>query len=179
MKILAFAASNSSTSINRQLVLYAAGRLQELSDQQVIITTADLNDYEMPIYSSDREKASGVPDLAQKFRQLIGEADAVLVSFAEHNGNVSAAWKNIFDWMSRLDGKVWQGKPAVFLAASPGGRGGATVLASQTAMAPHHGADLRGQAGIAGWYTAWDAATGSLTRPEDSKAIDAAVQGLL
>ena len=59
MKILAFAASNSTKSINRQLIGYA-GRLLDgglLPDADV--TTIDLNDYEMPIYSVDRQEADG------------------------------------------------------------------------------------------------------------------------
>ena len=36
----------------------------------------------------------------------VGDADAGLVSFAEHNRTVTSAWKNLFDWMSRIDMKV-------------------------------------------------------------------------
>lgn len=49
-------------------------------------------------------------------------AYALLVSFPAHNGFVAAAWNNIFDWMSRIEPKLWQGKPMVMLAASPAPR---------------------------------------------------------
>ena len=59
MRILAFAASNHSQSINRALVGYAAERLR--AQQAAEIEYLDLNDYEMPIYSLDREAADGIP----------------------------------------------------------------------------------------------------------------------
>jgi NAD(P)H-dependent FMN reductase len=172
MKILAFAASNSRNSINRTLIDHAITRLRDdiLPDAQ--IETLDLNDYEMPIYSSDREQDGGIPAEAQAFFDRIGAADAVLVSFPEHNGFVTAAWKNIFDWMSRIEMKLWQGKPVGMLAATPGPRAGANVLASQTLLAPHFGADLRGTLGIGKWPEPWDAEGKRLLRPEDNGALD-------
>ncbi len=172
MKILAFAASNSRRSINRTLIDHAALRLRDIAPGAEI-ETLDLNDYEMPIYSIDREREGGVAAPAQDFFARIGAADAVLVSFAEHNGFVTAAWKNVFDWMSRIDMKLWQGKPVAMLAASPGARAGANVLASQQMLAPHLGANLCGTLGIGRWPEAWDADTARLTRPEDIAALDA------
>ncbi|WP_020526468.1 NADPH-dependent FMN reductase [Flexithrix dorotheae] len=122
-KILAFAASNSKQSINQKLVAFTANQVDEAE-----ITFLDLNDYEMPIYSIDREKESGIPELAQKFKALIKASDGIIISFAEHNGVYSAAFKNIFDWISRLGKDVWESKPMLLMATSPGGRGGKTVL---------------------------------------------------
>lgn len=51
MKIFAFAGSNSSTSINKKLVVFS---LRSFPNDQ--INLIDLNDYEMPIFSADREK---------------------------------------------------------------------------------------------------------------------------
>ncbi len=123
-KILAFGASNSKHSINKQLASYAAGQLQNVQ-----IDIIDLNDYEMPIYGIDKEKLSGIPEAAKKFREKIRDADGIIVSFAEHNGAYSAAFKNIFDWASRLEGELWGGKPFFAMASSPGKRGGSSVLA--------------------------------------------------
>jgi NAD(P)H-dependent FMN reductase len=55
-------------------------------------------------------------------------ADGIILSLAEHNGAYSAVFKNIFDWMSRIDGKLWNGIPMLLMATSPGARGGAGVL---------------------------------------------------
>jgi NAD(P)H-dependent FMN reductase len=178
MKILAFAASNSSQSINRTLIDHAIHRLHTGILPGVEVETLDLNDYEMPIYSSDRESANGIPAPARDFFGRIGAADAVLVSFAEHNGFVTAAWKNIFDWMSRIETALWQAKPVVMLAATPGPRAGANVLGSQQLLAPHFGADLRGTLGIGKWGEAWDPDSQRLTQPEHIAALDEILERL-
>lgn len=124
MNILAFAGSNSSTSINKQLVTYAA---QQFTHDQV--TILDLNDFELPMYSIDLENASGIHEQAQRFSNLIKETDLILLSLAEHNGAYSAVFKNLFDWLSRAEGTSgFHGKPIFVMATSPGPRGGASVL---------------------------------------------------
>lgn len=179
MKLLAFAATNSRVSINRALVEFAMDRLKAQHASDVEVEILDLNDFEMPIYSVDRQNETGIPNEAQVFFDKIGAADAVLVSFAEYNGSVTSAWKNIFDWMSRIDMKVWQGKPTVMLAATPGPRAGAGVLGGQEAMAPFFGMDLRGNLGIGTWQEAWDADSKALTRAEDVAALDEVLAALV
>lgn len=124
MKLLAFGASNSSTSINRQLARYAASQVDGAD-----VTLLDLNDYEMPIFGVDYERENGIPNRAQDFLDEIKAADGLVISFAEHNGAYTAAFKNIFDWVSRLDGGLWSEKPMFALATSPGKRGGQSALA--------------------------------------------------
>ncbi|MEO0474302.1 MAG: NAD(P)H-dependent oxidoreductase, partial [Bacteroidota bacterium] len=57
--ILVFGASNSRHSINRQFASYTAAQLENVK-----IHLIDLNDFEMPIYGIDREKADGIPEKA-------------------------------------------------------------------------------------------------------------------
>ena len=137
MKILAFAASNSSESINRRLALHVAHRVRGAE-----VESLDLNSYEMPIFSEQRELALGQPDEAKAFYKKLGEADALVIAFAEHNGSYSAAWKNLLDWTSRIDRRFFQDKPALFLATSPGPGGAGNVLAQAADSAPHFGAEL-------------------------------------
>ncbi|MEM6386111.1 MAG: NAD(P)H-dependent oxidoreductase [Pseudomonadota bacterium] len=176
MRVLAFAASNSTKSINRALVGYAAGRLQALHPA-ADVEFLDINDFEMPIYSPDRQIADGMHPLAQRLFDEIGTADALIVSFAEYNGYVTAAWKNIYDWMSRIDQKVWQDKPLVLLAASPGPRAGANVLQTQEQTAPFFGMVIKGKFGVGNWADAWDG--DALMRDEDRDGVERAVSGLL
>jgi len=124
MKVLAFAASNSKHSINRTLAASAAGIVGEAS-----VEVLDLNDYELPIFSEDREKALGQPEPAKRFLDKIGEADCLIIAHAEHNGSFTAAYKNLLDWSSRIERKIFQDKPTLMLATSPGPGGGANVLA--------------------------------------------------
>jgi len=122
-KILAFGASSSKQSINKQFATFTANQIADAE-----VTILDLNDFEMPIYSIDKENEGGIPDLAKQFKAQIQAADGIVVSFAEHNGSFTAAYKNIYDWMSRLEGSVWGEKAMILLSTSPGGRGGKTVL---------------------------------------------------
>lgn len=140
MKILAFAGSNSADSINKKLVTSVSKYYKEADDT---IEVLDLNDYEMPIFSKEREKEGGIPTLATDFAQKIDEADFVLVSFAENNGNYNAAYKNLTDWVSRIPNrKIYGGKPVFIMATSNGKRGGQSVLEIAAARLPFDGAEL-------------------------------------
>lgn len=157
MKLLAFAASNSKKSINKQLVSYAAS-LVEGAEVEVL----DLNDYELPLYSADREAELGKPELALAFVAKIAASDAVMISFAEHNGSYSAAYKNLFDWSSRIVPKVFQDKPMVLLATSPGARGGASVLAAATGSAPYFAGHVKASLAVPSFHENFDVERGEL-----------------
>lgn len=137
MKVLAFAASNNTQSINQKLALYVAGLVPG-----VTVETLDLNDFEMPIFSDQREAKFGQPQQAKEFFSKIQQADGLVISFAEHNGNFTAAFKNLYDWTSRIDRHVFQQKPAIFLSTSPGPGGAARVLKTAVSSAQHMGANL-------------------------------------
>ncbi len=122
-KIISFGASNSTKSINRILADYASKQLNIVESELL-----DLNDFEMPIYSADREAELGIPDLAHQFKALIESSNGILISFAEHNGAYSVAYKNIYDWVSRIESNVWGNRPMFLMATSPGGYGGKSVL---------------------------------------------------
>ncbi|MDO6676133.1 NAD(P)H-dependent oxidoreductase [Tenacibaculum sp. 1_MG-2023] len=136
-KIIAFAGSNSKKSINKQLVIYASV-LQQKAEASVL----DLNDYPLPIYGIDEEMENGIPENAVKFLEKIKEADGIIVSLAEHNGNFTVALKNIIDWMSRIEQKVWHNKPMLLLSTSPGARGGSSSMEIAKNGFPHMGANV-------------------------------------
>lgn len=137
MKILAFAGSNSRHSINKKLVQYALKYIP-----QHVHTLIDLNDFEMPLYSIDRQKEQGLHQLAHDFLKLIETHDAIVCSFAEHNGNYSVAFKNVLDWSSRINVKVFQNKPMLLMSTSPGKGGGANVMNIAKASFPRFGANI-------------------------------------
>lgn len=138
LKIVAFGASSSSTSINRKLALYTAS----LFGEEVQIISPDLNDFEMPIYSIDKEKKSGHPEKAFEFVRLLGEADVIVLSMAEHNGSYTTAFKNILDWCSRIESKFFAGKPMYLLSTSQGVRGAGFVMEAAKTRFPQHGANI-------------------------------------
>ncbi|RJG51518.1 NADPH-dependent FMN reductase [Motilimonas pumila] len=174
MKILTFAATNSQQSINLQLARYAATMVPNAE-----VEVLDLNNYEMPIYSPEREAAlAGQPPQAQQFFDKIGQADAVIVSFAEHNGSYTAAYKNLFDWTSRIDMKVYQNKPMLLLATSPGPGGASSVLAAATGSAPYFAADVKASLSVPSFFDNFDVANQELTNADLLQALQQAVQAL-
>ena len=123
MKILAFAGSNSKNSINKQLLNYTLGQLENTE-----IDLVDINDFEMPIYSIDRQLESGFPQLAEDFYKKIKDADGLVITLAEHNGNFTVALKNILDWVSRIEMPYLKDKKILILSTSPGSYGGGNVM---------------------------------------------------
>lgn len=164
MKLLAFAASSSSKSINKQLATYAASQVKHSDGVDVEIL--DINDYEMPLFSQDKEAVLGQPQQAQDFFAKLGQADAIIISFAEHNGSYTAAYKNLFDWTSRIEQKLFQNKPMILLATSPGPGGAASVLAAATGSAPYFAGDVKASVSIPSFFDNFDSETQTLTNPE-------------
>lgn len=160
MKILAFAGSTSSKSINRQLANHAASLVPGGE-----VTELDIRSFDLPIYSQDEEENEGIPEAAHQFLDLIRGHDAIVVSLAEHNGSYTAAFKNLYDWTSRIEQKLWGDKPMLLLSTSPGGRGAATVMEAAQATFPRMGADLKASFSLPSFYDHYDPASG-ISDPE-------------
>ena len=122
-KLLAFGASSSRKSKNKKLASYVANRM---APKEAILI--DLNEFEMPIYSEDREQEIGIPDKAYEFKKLVNESIGIIISLAEHNGSYTSAFKNIYDWISVIEKTVWSNKPLILLSTSDGQNAGKTVL---------------------------------------------------
>ena len=130
-RLLIIGASSSRKSINRKLAVWAGKQFDaELDD-------VDLNDFEMSIYSEDRQADSGIPALAHDFKGKIKDCNGIIVSLAEHNGSYTAAFKNIIDWVSVIEKELWEQKPMLLLSTSPGPRGGRTLLELAAKDFPH------------------------------------------
>jgi len=135
--ILAFAGSNSSTSINHTLVEYVSTHLSNHT-----VKVLKLTSYPMPLYSEDEEKSNGFPGMTMGLKQEISEADALIISVNEHNGSWSAFFKNVIDWLSRLDRNFLEGKKILLMSTSPGERGGVGALAYAKSVLPRFGGEI-------------------------------------
>jgi len=136
-KIIALGGSNSNNSINKTLAIYVARQIENTE-----ILVIDLNDFDIPLYGIDLETTNGIPSEAIRLNELFNQADGFVVSLAEHNGSYTVAFKNVFDWLSRINSKVWKNKPMLLMATSPGARGGIGVLQSAKDRFPQMGANL-------------------------------------
>lgn len=138
-KILAIGGSNSSNSINRKFANYAASLFNNSS-----VNLFDLSKVDLPIFSVQLEAKSGIPDLVLDFVKQMDETDFIVLSLAENNGNLNAAFKNLLDWTSRIkERKTFAGKPMLLMATSPGARGGSSVLDIAKKLFPFQGAEIK------------------------------------
>lgn len=136
-KVLVFGGSNSKSSINKQLAVYASSLLTNIE-----IQVLDLKDFTLPVFGVDLEKEEGIPALAYQFNTLLNDVDGYIISLAEHNGSYTVAFKNLLDWTSRINGKVWNDKPMLLMSTSPGIRGGKSVLEAATSRFPFMGGNI-------------------------------------
>ena len=121
--VLAFAGSNSSTSINHEVVTYLTTQLKETSFELF-----KLSDMDLIVYSEVEERDNGFPTSISQIYKHIQACDGLIISVNEHNSNPSAFFKNVLDWLSRLDRKFLEGKKVFLLSASTGARGGMSAL---------------------------------------------------
>ena len=145
MKTIAFAGSNSSTSINHQLVSHAV-KLVEHSE------VIKLNDYIAPMYSQDLENSEGIPQSIKNLDTKLSEANKLVISVCEHNGNISAFFKNILEWLSRNNRDFLKNKQVVILSASPGEGGAQTALTITERTLPYFGAEVVSKLSVKGFY---------------------------
>ncbi|PMG66903.1 NADPH-dependent FMN reductase [Vibrio lentus] len=167
MKVIAFGASTSSTSINKTLATYAANLIEGAE-----VKVLNINDYNVPMFSEDTEKEIGQAEGAQAFLRDLAEADAFVISFAEHNGHYPAAYKNLFDWATRIERSVFGEKPAVYLATSPGPGGAAT------GSAPYFGGNVKASLSVPSFYDNFDFESGSISNEEIATQIKDAIAKL-
>jgi chromate reductase, NAD(P)H dehydrogenase (quinone) len=139
MKILALAGSNSPNSINKQLLNYASN----LTGQTVTILDMTIYD-NLPFYSTLRQQSDGFPPEIEALYAQIQAHDGILIASPEHNGSIPAVFKNVIDWLSRIDMKFLGQKPVLLLSTAPGPNGGRTNLAQLANLVPWWGADLIG-----------------------------------
>lgn len=135
--ILVFAGSNSSTSINHKLATFTAS---VLSNNDVILL--DMAKVTIPIYSEDAEKNDGFSTELKKVNNAIISADALVISVNEHNSGLSSFFKNLIDWLSRLDRNFLEGKKVLLLSTSPGKRGAISAMEQAKGVLPRFGAEI-------------------------------------
>ena len=130
-KVLAFAGSLREHSLNKRVLKTAIKGAENAGAE---VTYIDLRDYPMPIYNSDDHERGGFDENALKLQGLLVEHDGLLVASPEYNGSLPAALKNAIDWASRQSdryerSKIFRGKVAAMMSASPGSLGGVRSLA--------------------------------------------------
>jgi chromate reductase len=174
LKVLAFAGSLRTDSVNKKLIREAAAIAKELGGN---VTLVDLKDYPIPLYDGDIESGPGMPEKAKNLRRMMIEAQVVMISTPEYNSSLPAVLKNVIDWASRNE----EGKPSrdafkgnrkfVIMAASPGKLGGTRALKHLRGIIEELGGVVDPQQfSIADAYNAFDE-SGHLKDPEKKNEL--------
>lgn len=123
--------SNSSESINREVA--------QVINEKLDLNIIEVKDEEIPMYSPQIE-AIGIPKEIQRIYELIKLESKFIIFTPEYNGYTTPYFKNIFDWISRIEHNFLQAKDVVIICVSPGSKGGASVRKILTESLPFFGA---------------------------------------
>ncbi len=136
-EILAFAGSNSSTSINFKLVKHTVDFLKDNK-----VTTLNMALFPFPMFSEDYERENGYLNSLVELCNDIKRVDGLVISVNEHNGNPSAYFKNLIDWLSRVDRNFLADTPVLLMATSGGKRGAKSSLEVSKKLLERFGAEI-------------------------------------
>ena len=125
-KFLTFSGSTRKESFNQKTVMCIGSELQKLG---AIVTNIKLSDFQAPVYNGDEEVSEGLPEATKRFKTLLHESDAVVISCPEYNGFMTPLLLNTIAWATRssdasVDLSGFKGKPVLVTSSSPGPGGG-------------------------------------------------------
>lgn len=158
-KIIAFSGSNSSQSINHDLITYVSSQLEG-------VKVIRLTDFDIPMYGIDLEKSAGIPAGVRNLMALLTEADAVIISTPEHNGLMPAFFKSILDWLSRTGVKYLAEKPTLVLSTSPGNGAGKNAAFFVEKILGYAGANVIGRFNMPRFGDNFDSTTKEIVNKE-------------
>lgn len=120
MKTIVIAAVNSENSINLEL----SQKISFLGEYDLI----NLNDLKenIPILSNDLIE-QGIPEGISQLNEQIILAKNIIIVTPEHNGYFSAFFKNILDWLTVVNKKIFGDKNLILVIATPSAKGGLSL----------------------------------------------------
>lgn len=137
VRVLVFGASLRDGSLNQRLAGLAA---QVVEAKGGVAELAHMRDFDCPSYDTDTESASGIPLGAERLRQRLVAADALIIASPEYNASMPGYLKNAIDWASRFRPQPFNGRQALLMSASPSMAGGNRGLWSLRIPLEHLGA---------------------------------------
>lgn len=164
--MLVFVGSNSSKSINEQLTKAV---LKELN---VTHTFLDLKTLDIPLFSEDLEREIKSPKGIVTLKEQIDAFEHIFITTNEHNGNLSAFFKNIIDWLSRADKSFLKGKKVFILSTSNGKRGGLGANESLQKMIERFGCEVYESYAFSSFAENFNKETQQITNKDFLQEID-------
>ncbi len=123
---------------------FNSGLLRAFADTLTGDASVSWADVNLPLFNEDLE--AEFPLAAERLREQVLAADAIVIATPEYNRGMSGALKNAIDWASRPYGQnAWQGKRVLVAATSPGGISGALAVYQVKQSLLHLNAEVIGQ----------------------------------
>jgi NAD(P)H-dependent FMN reductase len=139
LKVLVFAASLRTDSMNKKLATLAA---QVATRTGARVDEVPMQEFDVPSYDGDAEQRDGFPKGAEGLRRRLVESDAFIVASPEYNASMPGVLKNLIDWTSRFKPQPFDGKHGLLMSASPSLAGGNRGLWSLRIPFEHLGARI-------------------------------------
>lgn len=132
-----------SGSLREQSTTYIAlGHvLDAAAEAGAEVEMVDLRDWDLPLFDPDRRDRGD----AVALRELVGNADAVILASPVYHGMVSSALKNAFDYLGRDE---FRDTVVGLLATAGGGSYAPTLAHLRTGIRTVHGWTLPHEVGI-------------------------------
>ena len=121
LKVLVFAASLRTESLNRKLAALAA---RVAAENGATVDLASMRDFDVPSYDGDIDLAQGIPLGAKELQRRLADNDAFIISSPEYNASMPGVLKNLIDWTSRFRPQPFDERHGLLLSASPSLAGG-------------------------------------------------------
>lgn len=164
--MLVFVGSNSSKSINEQLTKAV---LKELNIAHVFV---DLKTLGIPLFSEDLEKEIQSPNGILYLKERIDSFEHIFIAANEHNQNLSAFFKNVLDWLSRIELKFLQNKKIFILSTSDGQRGGLSANENLQKLVHRFGCEIYESYAFASFSVNFDKETRQIKNKDFLREIE-------
>lgn len=145
--VVAICGSLSETSYTQLALDHALDAAEDAGAETQLI---DLRQWDLPLFDpDDRDRGD-----ARALRQVVRDADAVLMGTPVYHGMVSSALKNAFDYLGKDE---FENTTVGLLATAGGGSYAQTLEHLRTGVRTVHGWTLPHEVGIRGASNAFDA----------------------
>jgi NAD(P)H-dependent FMN reductase len=125
--------------LNTRLARLAA---EHLTRTGIAVTFTALAEFDAPNYDQDVEDADGIPEPAERLRQMLERSDAFVFVSPEYNASVPGGLKNLIDWVSRYKPQPFNMRHGLLMSASPSLVGGNRGLWALRVPLEHLGASV-------------------------------------
>jgi len=114
LNVLGLCGSLRKGSYNRRLLELARSMAPEGMSIEIY-----KGHHDFPVYDGDDEDRDGIPAPVVELREMVRDADGVLVASPEYNFSIPGGFKNAIDWLSR-ERQPFTDKPMAIMGASIG-----------------------------------------------------------